>query len=220
VNLTRIIVLANSLKHSDSCLAGIDISTGRWVRPVTNLDDGRVRKSDMKIGTHSPQLLDILDIPLDSTGPDFGFESENRTILPGQWYLRGRADAKDVLKYAICPDCVLHNDWKYVTSEEMKEKPFENRTTLQLIRVDNFNVRDRRTASTDKHQWKGIISSGGRGLELNITDPVFFEKLNGGHAPSKSCLLTMSLGMPYRPPHWNEDEQPVCWKLIAGIIEL
>ena len=120
MNLTRIIALANSWKHRDSCLAGIEISTGKWVRPVTNLDDGRVRKNDRRVGTHWPQLLDILDIPLDTTGPDFGFESENRTILRGQWHLHGQADVKDVLKYARRPHHVLHNDRKYVTIEEMK----------------------------------------------------------------------------------------------------
>jgi hypothetical protein len=110
MNLTRIIVLANSLKHGDSCLAGLDISTRKWVRPVTNLDDGRVRRSDMKIGTHSPQLLDILDIPLDATGPDFGFESENRTILPGQWHLRGQADIKDAVCTLYPSQCVEIRD--------------------------------------------------------------------------------------------------------------
>jgi len=55
-----------------------------------------------------------------ATGPDFGFESENRTILPGQWYLRGQADVKDVLRYAKRPQHILHNGWKYVTVDEMK----------------------------------------------------------------------------------------------------
>jgi len=220
VNLTRIIVLANSLKHADSCLAGVDISTGKWVRPVTNLNDGRVPKSDMKIGTYSPQLLDILDIPLDATGPDFGFESENRTILPGQWYLRGRAGAKDVLKYAERPHYILHNDWKYVTIEEMKRKAFEDRTTLELIHVSGFAIRDTKSPSTEKHSWKGLVSSGGRILDLPITDPVFCARLETGHKPSESCLLTMSLSMPYKPPEWDEDDPPAYWKLIAGIIEL
>jgi hypothetical protein len=26
--------------------------------------------------------------------------------------------------------------------------------------------------------------------------------------------------MPYKPPDWDEDEKPVCWKLIAGVIEI
>jgi len=220
MNLTRIIVLANSWKHGDSCLAGIDISTGKWVRPVTNLDDGRVRNSDMKIGMHSPQLLDILDIPLDATGPDFGFESENRTILPGQWHLRGQADVKDVLKYAKRPHYVLHNSWKYVTIEEMEYKAFEDRTTLDFIRVSDFTVRDTESPSTERHSWKGLISSGGRVLDLPITDPIFCGRLTKGHRPSQSCLLTMSLSMPHKPPDWEADKPPAYWKLIAGVIEL
>jgi hypothetical protein len=174
----------------------------------------------MKVRDYFPQLLDIFDIPLDTTGPDFGFASENRKILPGRWYLRGRADAKDLLKYAKQPYYVLHNHKKYVTVQELKRKPFEKRLTLQLIRVDDFKIRDKRRTSTARHEWKGVISSGERKLELGITDPAFFERLNKGHKPSNSCLLTMSLGMPYKPPDWEEDEPPVCWKLISGVIEL
>jgi hypothetical protein len=220
MNLTRIIVLANSRKQSNSCLAGIEMKTGKWVRPVTNLPDGGVRKSDMRTGGGWPQLLDILDIPLDTTGPDFEFESENRTILPGPWYLRGRADVKDILKYVQHPLYVLHNDWKYVSVEEMKQKDFQDRTTLELIRVDDFSVRDTTSPSTGKQGWKGLVVSGGRVLDLPITDPVFCERMATGHRPSGSCLLTMSLSMPHKPADWQADDAPVCWKLIAGIIEL
>jgi len=220
MNLMRIVVLANSWKHTDWCLAGIDTSTGKWVRPVTDLDDGRVRKSDMKLRGHFPEICDVLDIPLAATGPDFGFTNENKTILPGERHLCGKASVKNLFRYAKKPYYILHNRKKYVTVEEMKARTFENRITLQLIHVADFVVRDKETTPGEKHQWQGVISSGGRGLELNITDPIFFGKPNRGHTPSKSCLLTMSLGMPYRPPHWTEDEQPVCWKLIAGVIEL
>jgi hypothetical protein len=220
VNLTRIIVLANSLKHTDRCLAGIEVATGKWVRPVTNLDDGRVRQSDMQLGGHIPQPLDILDLPLATTGTDFGFESENRTILPGQWHLYGRAKVKDVLKYARRASCILHNGWKYVTIEEMKCKAIEDRTTLELIHVDNFTIQDKRKSLGDAHEWKGIVFSNKRQLDLKITDLAFSEKLNNGHTPSKSCLLTMSLSMPYKPPDWKAEDPPAYWKLIAGVLEL
>jgi hypothetical protein len=174
----------------------------------------------MKLGGCFPQILDILDIPLDTTGPDFDFESENRTILPGQWHLHGRASPSDLLRYVKPSYYILHNRKKYVTIEEMKQKLVPGRTTLQLIRVNNFTIRDTKSSSTEKHNWKGVVSSGGRALELTITDPVFCERLNGGYKPSKPCLLTMSLSLPYKPPEWEEDEPPVCWKLIAGIIEL
>jgi hypothetical protein len=220
VTLTRIAILANSWKNQDWCLAGIEDTTGRWLRPVTTLEDGRVRQSDMKLGGHFPQILDILDIPLDATGPDFDFESENRTILPGQWHLYGRASPNDLVRYVKPSYYILHNHKKYVTIEEMKQKPLPKRTTLQLVRVDDFTVRDAKSPATEKHNWKGVVSSGGRTLELTITDPAFCERLNKEYIPSKSCLLTMSLSMPYKPPEWKKDEPPVCWKLIAGIIEL
>ncbi|MHC4691601.1 MAG: dual OB domain-containing protein [Planctomycetota bacterium] len=220
MSITRIVVLANSWKHHDWCLAGIDLDTGRWVRPVTDLDDGRVPVKSMKLGGYFPQLLDVLEIPLDSTGPDFGFESENRTILPGRWYLCDRMTPEDIEKYAKRPYYVLHNRRKYVTTTELRQKPFEKRVTLQLIRVDNFKVRDARRKPVDKPNWNGTILSGRRKLEVKITDPVFFERLNSGHKPSPSCFLTMSLGMPYKPPDWDEGEEPVYWKLITGVIEL
>jgi hypothetical protein len=220
VNPTRIIVLANSWKHTDWCLAGIETSTGKWVRPVTDLDDGRVRKSDIKLGGRFPEICDVLDVPLARTGPDFGFANENRTILPGEWRLHTKADVKELFRYVKQPYYILHNRRKYVAPEEMQRKPFALRTTLQLIRAHHFVVRDKATTAAERHQWQGIVLSGGRELELNITDPAFSGRLSSGHTPSPSCLLTMSLGMPYRPPHWKEDQQPVCWRLIAGVIEI
>jgi hypothetical protein len=220
MTMTRIVVLANSWKHHDWCLAGIDLDTGKWVRPVTNLDDGRIPKKYMRLGGHFPELLDVLEIPLHSTGPDFGFESENRTILQGRWLLRNRMTPKDLENYAQRTRYVLHNRGKYVTTRELQRKPFAMRVTLQLIRVDNFIVRDARRETTDKHNWKGTILSGGRKLDVGITDPVFIERLNSDCKPSPSCFLTISLTMPYKPPDWDEDEEPVCWKLIAGVIEL
>ena len=217
--MTRIVVLANSWKHHDWCLAGIDLDTCKWIRPVTGLDDGRVPKNSMKLGGHFPKLLDVLEIPLGSAGPDFGFESENRTILPGRWRLRGKMTPKAIEKYASQPYYILHNGKKYVTQRELQKKPFNKRVTLQLIRLDNFKVRDARRNATYKPNWKGAILSGGRRIEVGITDPDYFEMLNRGHKPSQSCFLTMSLGMPYKPPDWPENEEPVCWKLIAGVIE-
>jgi len=190
---TRIVVLANSWKNQDWCLAGIDLNTGKWVRPVTGLDDGRVPKTSMKLGGYFPTLLDVLEIPLDSTGPDFGFESENRTILPGRWHLRGKKTPSDIEMYARQPYYVLHNRRKYITPTELQQKPFEKRVTLQLVRVDSFKVRDARRKATDKPNWKGAILSGRRKLEVKITDPVLFKRLNSGHKPSPSCFLTMSL---------------------------
>lgn len=220
MTITRIVILANSWKHHDWCLAGIDLDTGKWVRPVTGLDDGRIPQTAIKLGGYFPELLDVLEIPLDKTGPDFDFESENRTILPGLWYLREKLTPKDIETYTEQPYYVLHNKKKYVTTKEFRQKPIAKRKTLQLIHVNEFKVCDARKETKEKHNWKGLITSGNREIDVKITDPVYVEKLNKGHKPSSHCFLTMSLSMPHKPPDWREEEEPVCWKLIAGVIEL
>jgi len=160
----------------------------------------------------------VVDVRLNNTSQIAGF-AKARDL---EFFLRAVAG----IAYLHLPDLaptsyyILHNHRKYVTIEEMKQKPFPKRTTLQLVRVDDFTVRDARSPATEKHNWKGVLLSGERTLELTITDPAFCAKLNKGYIPSRSCLLTMSLSMPYKPPEWKEDEPPVCWKLIAGIIEL
>jgi len=220
VKLYRIAVLANSWKHGDYCIAGIEASSRKWVRPVTELDDGRIPKEYMKTHGRFPQLLDILAIPLHETGPDYGFACENRTIGKGEWHLRGQIDVETLMKYVEQPEYILHNDQRYVTVDEMQSLPAEERRTLQLIRVDDFEVEEKKGKTPNQYQMLGMVQLGGQRLALSITDPVYYQKLASGHKPSKSCLLTLSLGMPYKPPEWGDAASSACWKLIAGVIEL
>ena len=81
--LKTIVCLANSRKHGERCIAGIDRETGRWVRPVSGLDDGRVPRARQLVDGRDVQLLDLVRVPLAETGPDFGFEWENLSLLPG-----------------------------------------------------------------------------------------------------------------------------------------
>lgn len=217
MSMTRVVILANSSKLNHRCLAGIELDTGSWVRPVSNLEGGAVPKTMMRINNRFPELLDIIDIPLDKTGPDFDFESENRTILDGEWHFVEKADVADVMKYVEMPDYVLHNAERYCTLEEMQQKPFEQRKTLQLIKAEDFHVIDDPFLG-QAHKWKGILESEHKKILVNITDPMFLQKLNTGHIPSQECLLTMSLSLPFEPDDW--EGSPPCWKLIAGVIEL
>ncbi len=217
MSMTRLVILANSLKLNHRCLAGIELDTGNWVRPVTNFDGGAVSLTMMRLNNRFPELLDILDIPLDETGPDFDFESENRTILPGEWHFVQKADVADVMKYVEMPDYVLHNTEKYCTVEEMQQMPVDQRKTLQLIHVEDFQVVDD-PFPPQPHKWKGVIKSGNDKIWVGITDPVFLQKLNAGHTASQNCLLTMSMSLPFPTAGWVGS--PPCWKLIAGVIEL
>ncbi|EAW38449.1 hypothetical protein [Lyngbya sp. PCC 8106] len=218
--MTRIICLANSWKCGNRCIAGIHTIKHKWVRAISNLPDGGVPASMRLIDSREPALLDVIDIPLDKTGSDFGFECENLGILPGKWRLTGKVPPGYLLKFCSHEPYILHNDKRYVTVGYLQYLPFNERQTLQLVKTDQFSVECVRRRRDKSPIWEGrIVAENGSQLTASITDPVLVHKLELGYRPGDSCLVTVSLSMPWKPSDWEEDEQP-CWKLIAGVIEL
>ncbi|HEY9637522.1 MAG TPA: hypothetical protein V6D14_29265 [Coleofasciculaceae cyanobacterium] len=220
--MTQIICLANSWKLEERCIAGINANTGQWIRPVCSLypKDGRVPASVRLIEGREPALLDILEIPLEEDGADFGFESENLTIAAGKWQRVGQVQPTDVLQYCGNYPQILHNSSKYVTVPYLKSLPFQGRRTLQLVYATKLSV-ESMARTKGGMSWKGtlVTVTGQRLVNATITDPVFVERLESGYRPQNPCLVTVSLSMPHRPSNEWEGDDP-CWKLIAGVIEL
>lgn len=218
-SLTRIICLANSWKHGDRCIAGINFLKGRWIRAVSDLPDGRVTKEMRLIGGTEPALLDILEIPLAKTGPDYGFESENLSILPGAWRRAGQIMPTYMLKYCDTTEYILHNEHRYVTVDFLQSLPVTERRTLQLVKAVKLSVRAVGTRFAGSPKWEGsLVTATGQRLTATITDPVFVRRLELGYTPKNSYLVTVSLSMPWRPTDWEGGDP--CWKLIAAVMEL
>jgi ATP-dependent DNA helicase RecQ len=167
-----------------------------------------------------PKLCDVLEIPLGTQGPDFGFESENLSILPGSWRVAGSIPPKDLIPHCSREPLVLHNSEAYVTVQFLQSLPPEKRRTLQLVEAFEFESFNRGPSAQGGSEWDGSFITGhGERLSARITDPVLMEKLEKGYQPGQHCLITVSLSMPYRPSDWKGEGDP-CWKLIAGVIEL
>jgi len=216
-SLKRIVCLANSWKLEERCIAGIDLETGQWIRPVCDSlypQDGRVPESVRTAEGREPELLDILQISLAESGSNFSFECENLSVMSSEWKIEGKLTPNQLISYCENFPHILHNSWKYVNPSYLKKLPFQQRRTLQLVQTSSFSVKQGSSG------WRGSLkNSYGNSLkEAKITDPVFIEKLEAGHKPTGNCLVTASLGMPWAPNDW-EGEAP-CWKLIAGVIEI
>ncbi len=220
MSMTRLVILANSWKHSDWCLAGIDLDTGLWVRPVTRLDDGRIPKAAMQLDGYFPQLLDVIELPLAATGPDYGFEKENRTLLPGKWRRYEKMRPEMLKPYAKRSAILLHTSGISVPLNLLHQKPAAERHSLELAHTDAFRVRRASCRATGEPTWQGILPLASGEVAIRITDPVMVGKLNAGYVPQPACLLTISLSMPYTPPDSDDGYETACWKLIAGVIEL
>ena len=209
--MRQIICLANSKKHGDRCIAGIETSTGKWIRPITNLDDGRVPINICLVDGEEPKPLDILEIPLATTGS--GYECENRSILPGSWQRVGKACPADLVKY--CEQEILHSQSvNAVPFSFLRSLPLHQRRTLQLIRITKLNL----TLYQDTGKWEASLPTlNGQRMRAKITDLNFTERLNQGNTIENECLVTISLGQPWRKIVADE---LFCWKLVAGVIEL
>jgi hypothetical protein len=217
--MTQIICLANSWKHGDRCIAGINSLKSQWIRPVSNLPDGRIPKEMRLIGGTEPALLDVLEIPLAKTGPDFGFECENLSVLPGKWQRVGKVPPAFLNKYCSNEQYILHNDQRYVTVSFLQSLPVAQRRTLQLVKAVELSARTLGQRFELSSKWEGsLLTTTGQRLTATITDPVFIRRLELGYRPQNPCLVTLSLSMPWRPADWEGDDP--CWKLIAAVVEL
>lgn len=213
--MARIICLANSYKHGGRCIAGIDRDTGKWIRPVPNTKSKAITLDMRLIDRKEPQMLDILEIALEDSGPDEGCQPENRLLKTGKWKKVGRVTAQDLLQYCEDDSVILHNHQEYVSPEFFSTLPKSKWRSLQLIH--NSDVTFNRAY---KHKHRRVLFKDGKGhpLDLKLTDPVISDRLRNNEKISNNCILTVSLATPWSPQGSNQPKR--CYKMVAGVVEL
>lgn len=215
-----IICLANSRKHGGRCVAGLRVDGGGWVRPVSDLDDGRLlwmqytRDDGKEIA-----LLDVVRIPL--VGPAAEpFQPENWRLAGERCRLVGQADAsvvERVLLPALEPGPALFGN---VLDSLAGDGP---EPEASLVLIEPAQVRwEIRTGYTGNRQTRASFQLGGVRYDLVVTDPRWEHRLStreigvhdraaAGLAVEDRVLLCVSLGEPL--PSNNRR-----YKLVAGVI--
>jgi len=217
----EIICLANSYKQQGRCIAGISPESGQWFRPISHLEGGRIPLGNPAIPIDQISILDRVIIPVDTQKKKQGYEAENIRYQNQVWRVTGKASIVQLLQYR--ESSLLYPDYgKAIPFQLLKSRAPVR--TLQLIEVTDFSYykddREQRSLSMDRDKWRGVIRDAEYGLEhyhLSITDPVITEKLKNGEPLSSHCLLCLSLSQPWHP---DPDQEPFCYRLIAGIIEI
>lgn len=214
--MARIICLANSEKLSGRCIAGIDIDTGKWIRPVSPKSDTiyNERFINGKWG-NEPRLLDLIEIPLVGQAPDQGCQPENRYLDKGQWNLIRRLSVSGVTQFIDNTGILLHSQDNKVGPQIFNKLPRNKWKSLQLIHVTNPRFKLNPWKSHG-HPICDFVYSGAI-YTLKITDPLIISKIKKSKDISTKCLFTVSMTTPYPSPAYKII---YCWKLIAGVIEL
>lgn len=206
----RLLILANSKKHNGRCIAGIDLDSGRWIRPVSGTENGELSAVECSVSVRGSrrqvQSLDIIEVEVESKKPGIGHPEDVQTNH-GHWkYLKSISTVEMrqlVDDYLDDSHELLFNREVSVPVEEARRGNVKK--SLCLIKV-NDAVFD----SSFKNQLRVKFTYQDRKFNLPVTDEsrwVFEAKRNPERTSKGPWYFTISLGTPFNDK---------MWKLIAG----
>lgn len=220
----EILCLANSNKMRGSCIAGLRLDGGGWIRPVARTPHGELYPAHYILQDGScPQLFDRIRISFLERSPS-AHQPENWEIADQPWQLISRgltAESAALLKSHLVNGPALFGDYSHkILSDRFETEPAE--ASLCLIRPGNLRWTIEHLPY-NSHKASARFRLAGTSYRLSVTDPAWldaFRALPPGDYPVTACgiaaeltvLLTVSLSEPW--------EDGYCYKLVAGILPL
>src|SRR5882757_7749271 len=124
----KMVCLANSWRPGGHCVAGIDLETGEWIRPVPK---GAKAIPDVAthFGTHDLAPLDVIEFEAVQPKSVTKYQRENRIV--SSWKFVGTIKAADVIKYCNKSASVLHSASKVVDPADLEILPPEKWRSLE-----------------------------------------------------------------------------------------
>ncbi|SPF43417.1 conserved hypothetical protein [Candidatus Sulfopaludibacter sp. SbA4] len=219
-----ILCLANSNKMRGSCIAGLRLDGGGWIRPVARTPHGELYPAHYILQDGScPQLFDRIRISFIERRA-VAHQPENWLIADQPWQLVSRglsAEYAPLLQSHLINRPALFGDF----SHKISSSRFETEPALSsLCLIGPRNLRWRiEHLPYNAHKASAQFQLAGTSYRLSVTDPAWldaFRALSPGEYPVTACgiaaglevLLTVSLGDPW--------EDGYCYKLVAGILPL
>ncbi|MBQ6265308.1 MAG: hypothetical protein IJJ61_05575 [Clostridia bacterium] len=153
-----IVIMAKSNKHGEYCIAGIDINTFEWIRPVSNLTDierAVPREHVVYKDGEEIQLLDVVRISFIEALPT---EAQSENILYDDTIYWEKIDSWSLvyLLQLIMPqnlDYIFVNAQKALYENELTGK------SLAFVKIDNPRILvknfDNRNKATLLFEYKG-----------------------------------------------------------------
>jgi hypothetical protein len=219
----EIIVLADSKKIGGRCIAGISTSSGEWIRPVSDLQDGTLYPFHCRVGRRLPELLDVVRFSHDGKTEDPA-QPENRLIADEPWRLVGAIDSASAYRelepvLSTGPQ-IFGNGGKGVDESVASDGIAESLTLIEPdVNSLEFAVKSPYHPGGNPRT-RVAFQLGGWSYDLPLTDFAVRPKLlalgHGNYGPNDAELgpgnhvvLTVSLGLPMNSVHW---------KLVAGLL--
>jgi len=136
----EIIILAKSSKHGEYCIAGVDTTTGEWIRPISDniAHEGSVPLCDIMYedGTQL-QILDKVKIKILSCNPTNSQPENCKYDSSVRWRKTGKSTLSELINSRGYdnPEKIFYNGNKEVLEEEVCGQP-----SLLFLNVKNPTI--------------------------------------------------------------------------------
>lgn len=201
-----IVCLAASRKPGGLCIAGKDIGTGEWIRPVSHREGEEISAAECTM-TNGQQirLLDIVTVPLLKSKPH-RHQTENHLIDPDKrWKKEGRATWEQVeesLDDHSGPLWLnLNASGGYLYNRVHENLLYRFNDSLLLIRPKKLRIsvapKGGPFDDSDKRIVKAAFSHSGYEYRFTVTDRVFERQFKAGKDRTEDMtgsILCISLG--------------------------
>nr|VFK61072.1 MAG: hypothetical protein BECKUNK1418G_GA0071005_101532 [Candidatus Kentron sp. UNK]VFK69570.1 MAG: hypothetical protein BECKUNK1418H_GA0071006_10166 [Candidatus Kentron sp. UNK] len=197
-----IVVFANSVKHRKHCVAGKDIETGKWIRPVADANGKELKKKQCMVinpyGEFMVNPLQKVEIELVKSSP-LPNQPENFIVGGAQWVQRYNIKAHEVDDYLDEPE-MLWETGDRVAYSEIESGAIRITQSLYLVKIDNLRI-----YKNDRNKRRASFSYKGNHYDLPVTVPHSYRQLQ---TPQHQSILCVSLG---------EKFNGFCYKIVAAI---
>jgi hypothetical protein len=213
----QFICLANSRKLGGRCIAGIDIDTRRWVRPISHGTSGEFNQTALQYDLGGTvEVLDVLTFSTKQLQKRSLYHPED-VLHVGDWSFLRYADPNDsaiLQEFVTTGPLLLGSKGDSVVEPLFESQAIKQSLTLVRPKSPLLSLELR----YGKKQYRCRFSLSSETYDLSITDPVVRARMRGldlGEYTAeelglaKKPFLTISLGEPY-------EKTGRCYKLVAA----
>lgn len=216
-----LVILANSVKHHLHCVAGKDINTKEWIRPVSS-DTGEALSDEQSSYLNKEKNWRVK--PLDKITMEFSKhvplaqQPENYLISKEKWVSSFKIERNELAQYIDSPKNIwldTSTNTNRVTSSLVASKEIVIKQSLYLIKIGvlNLQVSTEMVDGVEKYKLRGsFMYNDIKYADLTITDPKIWSEYKEkplGVYELKDVYLCLSLG---------EEFHGFYYKIIAAVI--
>ena len=215
--IRKLVILAESAKYNNFCVAGVDMETGKWIRPISQKAEPEeaVPLDDLKYPDGSRvELLDVAEIKFSDRAVNNPIQPENFFYNEKYfWQKVGRATLQEVIdkRGFDMRDKIFFNDERSIFGADVEK--ISARESLLLLPMENLFIE----VEEDKEHKKFFADFEYRGKKIfrfSVGDIAVRKKFEANDAGKyffkASARVVFSLTNPFQANYQ-------CYKMLAQI---